>query len=200
MIPSVTCEACHGPSRAHVDAARRSADGDQLSLPMGPGRWTAQSQLELCGKCHRHPTRVPPQWLNPDDPGMARFQPIGLSQSRCYQATGGGMTCLSCHDPHARSSSQSAPTSGSAWAATAPKAPTSRRRRSLEFLVRHRPRPVRSRPRKTASVATCRELMRASTSCSPITGSGSRRDLSLRPDPVSRLQGVFQQGPGRGPG
>ena len=105
MIPSVACERCHGPGRAHVEAARRGADERTLSMPMGPQRWTVLSQLQLCGKCHRHPSRVPPNQLNPDEPMLARFQPIGLSQSQCFKETGGALSCVSCHDPHARASS-----------------------------------------------------------------------------------------------
>jgi hypothetical protein len=108
VIPAVTCERCHGPGRAHVEVARRGADESELSLPMGPGRWTVQSQLELCGRCHRHPSRVPPSQLNPDDPFLARFQPVGLSQSRCFKATSSSLSCVSCHDPHARASSDMA--------------------------------------------------------------------------------------------
>jgi hypothetical protein len=105
MIPGVACERCHGPAREHVAAARRGAPDEELSMPMGPGSWTAESQFALCGKCHRHPARVPPDKLVEDDPALARFQPVGLSQSKCFKGSGGSFTCVSCHDPHARSSS-----------------------------------------------------------------------------------------------
>jgi hypothetical protein len=105
LIPNVTCERCHGPARDHVEAANRGANGQELSMPMGLGRWTPKSQIDLCGKCHRHPNRVPPERLDPDDPVLVRFQPIGLSQSRCYKESGGGLSCVSCHDPHARAPS-----------------------------------------------------------------------------------------------
>jgi hypothetical protein len=103
MIPGVTCERCHGPARAHVSAARPGAGESELIMPMGLGRWTAESQLEFCGRCHRHPSRVPPERLTADDPALARFQPIGISQSRCFQGSRGAFSCVSCHDPHARS-------------------------------------------------------------------------------------------------
>ena len=106
MIPNVTCERCHGPARAHVDAARRGR-GD-LSLPFGLDGWTAESQLGLCGQCHRHPARFPASRIRPDDPQLARFQPIGLMQSRCYTGSAGALSCTNCHDPHARSSSDRA--------------------------------------------------------------------------------------------
>jgi len=108
MIPNVTCERCHGPGRAHVEAARRGAGAEELSMPMGLQGWTVQSQLELCGICHRHPSRVPPEELIADDPTLARFQPIGLSQSRCFKESEGRLSCISCHDPHGRLSSDPA--------------------------------------------------------------------------------------------
>jgi hypothetical protein len=108
MIPNVTCEKCHGPGRAHVEAARRGAGSEDLSMPMGLQGWTVQSQLELSGSCHRHPSRVPPQELIANDPTLARFQPIGLSQSRCFKESDGRLSCVSCHVPHARSSSDTA--------------------------------------------------------------------------------------------
>jgi Cytochrome c554 and c-prime len=105
MIPNVTCEKCHGPGRAHVEAARRGVGAGYLSMPMGLDGWTVQSQLELCGRCHRHPSRALPQELIADDPFLARFQPVGLSQSRCFKESAGRLSCVSCHDPHDRSSS-----------------------------------------------------------------------------------------------
>jgi hypothetical protein len=108
MIPAVTCERCHGPGRTHVEAARKRPVAGDLSMPLGLGEWTAPSLLEFCGQCHRHPSRVAPDRLNPDDPALVRFQPIGLTQSRCFQGSGGRLSCVSCHDPHARSSSSPA--------------------------------------------------------------------------------------------
>jgi hypothetical protein len=102
MIPNVSCERCHGPGRAHVAAARRGAPEKELTMPMGLGQWTVDSQLELCGKCHRHPSRVSPDRITEDDPALVRFQPIGLSQSKCFRGSDGGLSCVSCHDPHAR--------------------------------------------------------------------------------------------------
>ena len=172
MIPAVTCERCHGPGRAHVQAARLGADETALSLPMGPGRWTVRSQLELCGKCHRHPSRMPPSRLNPDDRKLARFQPMRLSQSRCFKATGGAMSCVSCHDPHARASSdtasyervcvgchQPAPAQSALEAVEAPSPPPAA------------DRSARSRRNLAASPVTCRGSIRASMCFLPIAGS-----------------------------
>jgi hypothetical protein len=108
MIPNVSCERCHGPGRAHVAAARRGAAESELALPLGPDRWTAAELLQSCGACHRHPAGPRPEQIRPDDPTLARFQPIGLMLSRCYRQSAGALHCLTCHDPHARASSNRA--------------------------------------------------------------------------------------------
>lgn len=100
LIPNVSCERCHGPARAHVVAARRGRQ--DLVMPFGLGQWTAESQMKLCGQCHRHPSRAPEGLILPEDGRLARFQPVGLMQSKCFTASGGGLSCVNCHDPHAR--------------------------------------------------------------------------------------------------
>lgn len=103
LIPSVTCERCHGPGREHVLGAL--AEGDQLRMPYGrkgaPPGWDALSQMRLCGGCHRHPDMVEPDRIRRNDPELVRFQPVGLMQSLCFTRSDGRMHCLTCHDPHA---------------------------------------------------------------------------------------------------
>jgi hypothetical protein len=108
MIPNVSCESCHGPGRAHVAAARRGAPESDLALPFGPDRWTSETLLMLCGACHRHPSKAQPGQIRPDNPHLARFQPVGIMQSRCYLKSGGAFSCISCHDPHARATADRA--------------------------------------------------------------------------------------------
>jgi hypothetical protein len=102
MIANVSCERCHGPARGHVDAARRHEVN--LKMPFGPDRSNADLQMRHCGFCHRHPEMAPAGAINPENPSLARFQPVGLMQSKCYTRTSGGLACTACHDPHARAS------------------------------------------------------------------------------------------------
>ena len=102
MIPNVSCERCHGPGKAHVAAARRHAPVAELVLPFGPERYTAQKLLTLCGSCHRLPLPSQSDRIKPGDPNLVRFQPVGIAQSRCYQKSAGALSCVTCHDPHAR--------------------------------------------------------------------------------------------------
>ena len=104
MIPNIGCERCHGPGRSHVEAARGGAEETALAMPFGRGRWSPAMQLKLCGACHRLPEMGDPALLRPDNPVLARFQPVGLMLSACYLKGQGEMSCLTCHDPHARTS------------------------------------------------------------------------------------------------
>ena len=108
MIPNISCERCHGPSREHVAAARRGDAESRLSLPFGPERYTADDLLKMCGACHRHPSGTPTAQIRANNPYLARFQPVGLMQSKCYTRSAGGFSCVTCHDPHARASSDRA--------------------------------------------------------------------------------------------
>jgi len=100
MLPNVRCERCHGPARAHVAAARRGAE--DLKMPFGSGASTADLQMRHCGGCHRHPDMAPAGSIHPDNLEIVRYQPVGLMQSECYTRTPGGLSCTTCHDPHAR--------------------------------------------------------------------------------------------------
>ncbi len=98
LLPNVTCESCHGPGEAHVRAQQRSQKPDLAGLRIN-SRWTAQAQLEMCGRCHRRTDQLskPPER---HDYKIVRFQPVGLSQSQCYIKSDGHLMCTTCHDPH----------------------------------------------------------------------------------------------------
>ncbi len=96
LLPNVTCESCHGPGAAHVRARQTSRPAAEQHIA---AQWSAQAELEMCGRCHRRT-----DWLSapPDkhDYKIVRFQPVGLSQSECYQQSAGKLKCTTCHDPH----------------------------------------------------------------------------------------------------
>ncbi|MGE3820733.1 MAG: cytochrome c3 family protein [Isosphaeraceae bacterium] len=103
LRPNVGCERCHGPGKAHVEAARRDADVAELAMPHGSsGATSAALQIHLCGECHRRLDTVRPSEISPRNARIARFQPLGLQLSRCYQDGATGLRCTSCHDPHSR--------------------------------------------------------------------------------------------------
>jgi hypothetical protein len=93
----VTCEACHGPGREHIAAARRH-DRDLKMAHLAGLR--AEISIELCGQCHRSPASN----RRDDDPmaetQLARLQGFALAQSACFRKSGGNLSCVTCHDPH----------------------------------------------------------------------------------------------------
>ena len=110
MIPNVTCERCHGPGRSHVEAARRdaSANTHDPGITYGLESWTVPEQLRRCGACHRTPEMVKPGSIRTDNPVLVRHQPVALVQSACFQRSDHTLGCVTCHDPHARASTDRA--------------------------------------------------------------------------------------------
>jgi hypothetical protein len=108
MIPNISCERCHGPAKGHVEAARRGAKGDELATSLGLGGASAREQMRLCGECHRLPEMVTPGDIRVDNAALVRHQPVGLMQSACFLEGDGQLSCSTCHDPHARASTDRA--------------------------------------------------------------------------------------------
>jgi hypothetical protein len=104
MIPNIGCERCHGPGQAHIEAARRGVGDKALVMPFGLGRRQAADEIRMCGACHRLPQTVSPALIHPGNAVLVRFQPVGLMQSACYKQSQGKLSCSTCHEPHARTS------------------------------------------------------------------------------------------------
>lgn len=98
LVASVNCEKCHGPGSKHVQAARRSATPPKYSV--GQSTWDAESEIQLCGDCHRLPKSASEKDIREYPDHLARFQPIGMLRSRCYLESDGQMRCTTCHSPH----------------------------------------------------------------------------------------------------
>ena len=87
----INCQRCHGLRGEHV-----ASEGE-----VHDDFWKTASPVEAvnrCAECHRRPEEVDAHG-DADDPDLARFQPVGLLQSKCFTASQ-KMTCTTCHDPH----------------------------------------------------------------------------------------------------
>ena len=98
LTPGVTCEACHGPGQAHVEAMHSGA-GEGLSI-FNPKTLSPDTlSQEFCGACHRSANTV---GMMPDLGGIVnvRFQPYRLAGSRGHDPNDPHFACTACHDPH----------------------------------------------------------------------------------------------------
>ncbi|HEX8200811.1 MAG TPA: multiheme c-type cytochrome, partial [Isosphaeraceae bacterium] len=123
MRPGVGCERCHGPGAAHVAAARRGET--DLAMPRGLDSGTAADQMRFCGACHRHPAQAPAGQIAAENPVIVRFQPVGLMQAKCYTRSDGALRCTTCHDPHARASTDRASYEAACLGCHRPEGPSS---------------------------------------------------------------------------
>ena len=96
----VRCEVCHGPGGAHQKAVLAGDLTGAKRLIRNPKRMTAGQLNQFCGTCHRFPGEN--FVVNWNAVWNVRHQPPYLQQSRCFQNSGGALSCLTCHDPHER--------------------------------------------------------------------------------------------------
>lgn len=119
----ISCERCHGPGQMHVDHHRSmedSSDEAGAAHIVKPYELTREQQIALCAHCHGNAnirTSPPFTWRPgdlvedhyrvttgglPEDNHTANHVQY-LSESSCFQNS--EMTCVTCHDPHAKEDS-----------------------------------------------------------------------------------------------
>ena len=98
LVAGVNCEKCHGPGSEHVRLARTMKNPPKYSV--GKDDWNAESEIQLCGDCHRLPVTVSRSELREYPDELTRFQPVGLLRSKCFVESEGELRCTTCHNPH----------------------------------------------------------------------------------------------------
>jgi hypothetical protein len=128
---AIGCENCHGPGQLHVDEKRRGLAQIPDTSIVNPSRLPARLAEDICMKCHQGgDTRVllPGKTYNDFRPGTPLLETVAIASlplsadrgdllehhvsmklSKCFRASGGKLSCLTCHDPHRQPDSLSAP-------------------------------------------------------------------------------------------
>ncbi len=113
---SVSCEACHGPMKAHVEWRKQHAGGtdkDPTVRKLDNAQW-----LAACGACHSRRTELTGDF-KPGDRYLDHFSHVIPDESNIYYADGqvlgenyvltsflsskmyhAGVRCMDCHEPH----------------------------------------------------------------------------------------------------
>ena len=97
LIPSVTCEACHGPGARHASAEKSAFEGAENFI-FNPRRLTPADSVDFCGSCHRTWWDV----MLTEEVGVTTVLavPYRLQKSRCWGTGDARITCVACHNPH----------------------------------------------------------------------------------------------------
>jgi hypothetical protein len=128
---AIGCENCHGPGQAHIAAKERGV----VELPdpsiVNPARLPARLAEDICMLCHQGgDARVllPSKQYSDFRPGTPLMRTVAvfglladlkeadllehhasMKLSRCFRASGGKLSCLTCHNPHQQPDSAGAP-------------------------------------------------------------------------------------------
>jgi len=131
----IGCENCHGPGAAHISAMKSPAR-ERGSLPqiVNPAQLTPYLADNICMACHQtgdvrvlKPGKtyqdfrpgepldntlsilmVPPNPSSPPDAVHVEHY-YSMTLSKCYRASKGRLSCITCHDPHVQPAEAEAP-------------------------------------------------------------------------------------------
>jgi tetratricopeptide (TPR) repeat protein len=93
---AIGCERCHGPGGNHLAAVAAKLPDRAI---VNPALATAAAlTTQLCGQCHSLHGAEGDRART--DPYFLRFEATTLTWSRCYTESDGGLSCITCHDPH----------------------------------------------------------------------------------------------------
>jgi predicted CXXCH cytochrome family protein len=127
--PTVSCEACHGPMKAHAQGAPSRAQEAAGTVPLQKGPWggqplnqaskaSKQQALDACAMCHARRTELTGDFKPGDDffdhhflaiadhsdifwpDGQIRDEDYEFAPFLASRMHHAGVSCTDCHDPH----------------------------------------------------------------------------------------------------
>lgn len=125
IVYGVDCEKCHGPAARHVAFHQQHPAERTARYIVNPAHFTRAQSLDLCRLCHGgRLAKTKPSFSFQAGDRLADFFAIDttarnvadldvhgnqygkLAASKCFKMS--GLTCLSCHSPHANEAGQKA--------------------------------------------------------------------------------------------
>ncbi|HTQ54484.1 MAG TPA: hypothetical protein VMI94_08500 [Bryobacteraceae bacterium] len=92
----VLCVNCHPGADHHMERVL-AGDAKGAAMPHLAGM-TSEETSDFCGRCHRTWEDIAAN--GPHNVANVRFQPYRLTNSKCYDADDGRISCIACHNPH----------------------------------------------------------------------------------------------------
>lgn len=131
---AIGCENCHGAGAPHIAAMSHKLAASKHTQIVNPARLSSRLADNICMACHQTgdvrvlkpgktyqdvlPGRpldetlsiliVPPKRESPPDADHVEHY-YSMTLSKCYRASSGRMSCISCHDPHVQPTAAEAP-------------------------------------------------------------------------------------------